>query len=500
MRVRVAVVGAGFAGLAVLKVLRELGHEVVVFEKAPDVGGVWSRTRRYTGLTTQNNKDTYTFSDHPMPKEYPEWPSGAQVQLYLESYVRKFGLKPHLRLSTEVVRADLTDAEDGWLVTARPARGSLLAPERFDHLVVANGIFSDPALPQYEGYPELVRHGGRLLAPSQLNDNAPAEGKHVLVIGYGKSACDVATSIAPIAASTRVVARHLLWKMPKKIGGVLNFKYLLLTRLGEGLFRYLQPVGIEKFLHGKGHGVTRAMVGSIATITTRQLRLKELGLLPHGVFTDIARQTVSLVSDKFFEQIASGDIIVHRETTIRRFRAVNGRPCAELSDGNLVAADLVVCGTGWHQRVPFLDEKVQERLHDNKGNFHLWRQILPHDVPHLTFNGYNSSYFSPLSAEAGALWIGAYLEGQVDLPELTARREMVAERLRWTEKRTEGRHARGTCVIPFSMHNIDETLGDVGLEVGKATKFKEWLLPIDPLAYEGKLDTLKERVLAAREG
>ncbi|MDQ4112898.1 MAG: FAD-dependent oxidoreductase, partial [Actinomycetota bacterium] len=57
---KIAVIGAGFAGVASAKVLTELGHDVTVYEKAPDVGGVWSRTRRYPGLTTQNNKDSYT--------------------------------------------------------------------------------------------------------------------------------------------------------------------------------------------------------------------------------------------------------------------------------------------------------------------------------------------------------------------------------------------------------------------------------------------------------
>jgi len=214
MLVKIAIVGAGFAGLAALKTLRELGHEATVFEKAPDVGGVWSRTRRYTGLQTQNNRDSYTFSDLRMPRDYPEWPSGEQVQAYLESYVDMFGLRPNLRLSTEVVRAELTDAEDGWLVTARRTGRAVGQAEEFDHLVVANGIFSDPSYPRYEGYADLVRAGGRLVAPSQLNDLETARDKNVLVVGYGKSACDIASSLAPIAASTRVVARNLPRRAP----------------------------------------------------------------------------------------------------------------------------------------------------------------------------------------------------------------------------------------------------------------------------------------------
>ena len=53
---RVGIVGAGVAGLTTAKVLCQAGHEVVVYDKAPDVGGVWSRTRRYPG------------ADHPEPE------------------------------------------------------------------------------------------------------------------------------------------------------------------------------------------------------------------------------------------------------------------------------------------------------------------------------------------------------------------------------------------------------------------------------------------------
>src|SRR5580704_19102181 len=102
---RVAVVGAGVAGLVTAKVLRQAGHSVVVFEKAPDVGGVWSATRRYPGLTTQSPKQQYSLSDFPMPKSFPEWPTGSQVQEYLADYASHFGLVPFLRLSTEVTSA-----------------------------------------------------------------------------------------------------------------------------------------------------------------------------------------------------------------------------------------------------------------------------------------------------------------------------------------------------------------------------------------------------------
>ncbi|GAA1989364.1 NAD(P)/FAD-dependent oxidoreductase [Isoptericola halotolerans] len=494
---KIAVVGAGFAGLASAKVLTEFGHQVAVFDKAPDVGGVWSATRRYTGLYTQNNKGSYSFSDLPMPKHYPEWPSGEQVQAYLEQYVEAHGLSEALRLSTEVVRAELTDAEDGWLVTSRHSGEAVGDPERFDHVVVANGIFSDPVIPAFEGLAQLLRAGGKVVAASQLGSVEDARGKNVVVVGYGKSACDVAAEIGPVAADTHLVARKLLWKVPKKLGNAVNMKYLLLTRLGEALFRYQDLAGVEKFLHGPGNAVRKSMLSSVAAVTTKQLRLKELGLVPRGEFEDIARSTVSLASDALYDQVADGAITVHRDTEVERFTTDDdGAPAAVLSNGRMVRADLVVCGTGFHQRVPFLDQEVTDRLLDDRGNFQLYRQILPHDVPHLTFAGYNSSLFSPLSAEMAAVWTAAHLAGALDLPPVEVRREHVADRVDWMEKRTEGKHARGTNIIPFSLHQVDELLDDLDLNLSGPARVKQWLLPVDPTAYRRVAGRLRTRVTA----
>src|SRR5580692_2772260 len=119
---RIGIIGAGFAGLATAKVLTQVGHEVVIYDRTPDVGGVWSATRRYPGVTTQSPRDTYAFSDFPMPKDFPEWPSGEQVQSYLAAYAAHFSVDRLLRLNCEVVAAVPDDA--GWTLTARRTVGA----------------------------------------------------------------------------------------------------------------------------------------------------------------------------------------------------------------------------------------------------------------------------------------------------------------------------------------------------------------------------------------
>ena len=209
-------------------------------------------------------------------------------------------------------------------------------------------------------------------------------------------------------------------------------------------------------------------------------RMKKLGLVPRGEFERIARSTVSLVTDGFFERVASGRIVVKRDTQITELQVKDGHRTAILADGSRLPADIMICGTGWTQDVPFLDAETKARILDERGNFRLYKCILPSTVPNLAFNGYNSSFFSPLSAEMGALWIAALLAGDLKLPAVAEQLDATDKRLRWMEERTEGKHARGTNVIPFSMHQIDELLDDLRLPIGAMQRFMEWQMPIRP--------------------
>ena len=494
---RVGIVGAGVAGLCTAKVLRQVGHDVVVYDRTPDVGGVWSGSRRYPGVSTQSAKDTYAFSDFPMPAHFPEWPSGEQVQSYLAAYATHTGVEEVLRLRTEVRHAAPVEG-GGWTLTlVHEGRES---HDRVDHLVVANGVFSAPNVPDLAGRDEFEAAGGRVCSACEFLDAEDARDRDVVVLGYGKSACDVAVALADAAASTTVVARQLLWKVPRKIAGVLNFKHLLLTRLGEALFRYIRLQGVEKVLHGPGNGLRRRMLDSLGPVSVRQFGLRELDLVPRGRFEDIVRGAIGLTTEGFFERVRDGVIDVRRDMTVARLLAVDGVPHAELADGTRVRADLVVAATGFRQEVPFLDAEVAGRLRDERGNFVLYRQVLPLDVDDLTFAGYNSSFFSPLNAEMAAVWIAALLGGGLALPEREEMRAHVAAQLAFMDLATDGHHSHGTKIIPFSLHNVDEVLGDVGLDVGRGAKLKQWLGPVDPAAYGEVSTRMAERLAATSTG
>ena len=484
---KIGIVGAGFAGIASAKVLTEFGHKVQVFEKENDVGGVWSVTRRYPGLGTQNVRSTYAMSDFPYPKGTPEWPSGEQVQQYIEAYAKKFNVFNKISFNTEVTLAKQS-SNGSWSVEI--SKDGKKSAEDFDYLIVANGIFSDPFIPEWKGADAFKAAGGKIMHTVDFHNLEDVRGKNVVVIGYGKSSCDAANATVGTAKKTTIVARHLIWKVPKRLNNVLNYKMLLLTRMGEALFPYIELKGAEAFLHGKGKKISTGMLGSVQGVIEKQFKLEKLGLHPKTGLDTIVRSTVSLATDGFFKNIKAGKLFVERDTEITSMAA--GK--VTLSNGKVLDADYVICGTGFLQGVPFLDASVMKSINDERGNFRLYRQLIPLEVTNLAFNGYNSSFFSQLNAEVGAIWLAANIEGAIKLPTKSEMLSHIDNRLAWMEKRTENKHARGTNIIPFSVHNIDELLRDLKLQIPAPIRFNQWLLPINPKSYAKIGPKLRKRL------
>ncbi|MEU8898161.1 NAD(P)/FAD-dependent oxidoreductase [Nocardia sp. NPDC048505] len=476
---RIAIVGAGIAGLASAKVLSREGFPVEVFDRAPDVGGVWSATRRYPGLRTQNSRNTYHFSDFPMPEDYPRIPDGAQMQAYLERYVQQFGLRENLRLGTEVVAADPVDS--GWLLEIRDETG--IHRTSCDHLVVANGVHSEPDMPEFRGADKFQSAGGYLCHSTDFHDAEWARGRNVVVVGYGQSACDIAEAVSHVAASTTVVARRLLWKLPRKVATGFDYERLMLTRMGQAHFRYHQLGWFERYLHGGGVSFRDSNFDLLRELATKQTRLRELDLVPDGRFEEIAQSTFSLATEGFFEQIRDGRIYVARGTSITEMGGTPQGPAVRLSTGEQLPADIVVCATGFQQRVPFLTPYIQRQLTDEAGNFRLFRHILPVGVPNLSFAGYNSSNVATLGAEIGAHWTAALLQGRLTLPPAEDISAQVDERLQWIDAGTAGHHAHGTTITPFALRNIDEMLSDLRFRLPLRTRLSQWLRPVKPASY-----------------
>jgi hypothetical protein len=239
-----------------------------------------------------------------------------------------------------------------------------------------------------------------------------------------------------------------------------------------------------------GSPLRRFLFSSLGAITSIQLGLGRLSMVPDTPFETIARSTISLATPGLYQAISNGEIAV------RRGMLLSVSPgSVSLSDATTLPADVIVCGTGWRHDLPsFLPADLIPLLTDSSGNWTLYRHILPVKLPNLSFIGFASSLFCPLTAEISALWLAAYLTGGLlaPFPSEEEQRRQAEDEARWLGERTNGCHAKGTSIVPFSMSFVDELLEDLGVGIGWWDYLREWVLPVDPAACE-RLSSLWER-------
>lgn len=482
---KIAIIGAGVSGLANARALHALGYDVRVYEAMPDIGGVWSSTRSYPGVSTQNDKRSYSFSDLPMPADYPEYPSGAQIRGYLQRFAHVNGLEPTIRLNTTVRSA--VAAPDGWVVETEGPDG--LDREEVDWLILANGICSLPYLPTFPGQAEFEAAGGVVAPPSAVGDGSMLARGDVVVLGWGKSAADLAVAALARAHAVTLVARAVGWKLPKRIGP-MPFQRLVLTRLGEHLLWAPHRSFAARVLQKLDAPLRRAMVRRLERAVRSALDLDRRGLVPTSSITGFTH----LVTPGFFEAVDEGCLALRTDRTIAALTATDGRPTVRLSDGELLPADVVVAATGYDQDLSVFDARTRQLLLDADGGLRLERHTTPPRVPRLAFAGWMNSFRSPIGAEIQALWIAACIAGVLQPSARDSGRSVQVFAL--THDRAAARRipqfSSGAAIL-----DLDVWIEEAGLRVPAGTRIRELLTPLDPESYSGLLPQLQQRVALA---
>jgi len=204
--VRIAIIGAGFAGLgAAIRLIEDGERDLVVLEKAADVGGTW-RDNTYPGCACDVPSVLYSFSFAPNPLWSQSFSRQPEIWDYLRACVDRFGLAPYLRLGVELEQASWDDEASHWRI--RTSRGDLTA----DLLVAATGGLSEPRIPDIPGldtFAGVVFHSARWQADHDLT------GRDVAVVGTGASAIQIVPEIAPTVGRLTVFQRTAPWIIPR---------------------------------------------------------------------------------------------------------------------------------------------------------------------------------------------------------------------------------------------------------------------------------------------
>src|SRR6188472_345262 len=110
----IAVVGGGFAGVGAVAMLARAGYrDVVVFEKAQQLGGVWHHNT-YPGAACDIPSHLYEFSFALNPRWSRRYAPQEEIQTYLEDVARSHGVFDRVRTSTEVLSATWDEERRRW--------------------------------------------------------------------------------------------------------------------------------------------------------------------------------------------------------------------------------------------------------------------------------------------------------------------------------------------------------------------------------------------------
>ncbi|MCB1745916.1 MAG: NAD(P)/FAD-dependent oxidoreductase [Gammaproteobacteria bacterium] len=205
------VVGAGFAGLYMLLLLRdELQLDVVGLEAASGVGGVWY-WNRYPGARCDIASCDYSYSfsaalqqEWRWPEKYPAQPD---ILAYLEHVASRFDLARSFRFDARVDQASFDESAQRWII--RTADGSSY---RAKYFIPATGVLSEGNVPRIPGHEHF--DGRSCFTGRWPRDGVDFSGKRVGIIGTGATAVQAIPVIAEQAAHLTVFQRTPYFAVP----------------------------------------------------------------------------------------------------------------------------------------------------------------------------------------------------------------------------------------------------------------------------------------------
>jgi dimethylaniline monooxygenase (N-oxide forming) len=455
---RIAVIGAGISGIAAANILKKNGFVPVVFEKHEKIGGVWATA--YPEVHLQNIYKQYHFSDFGWSFKPDLHPTGEQIMKYLAEAVEHFQLD--IRLNHEIL--EMKEIAEGWLVRYKNKDG--MQEELFEYVILAAGQYTDGKnLPQYLDQ-ELFR--GKIITERDVTSLEILDGKRVVVVGYGKSALDMATLTAKRSAEVHHLFRSPNWLIPEWILGA-HFTYALFTRFGNIMMTsWAQPTVVEQFLHNKLSFVISSFWNLIQSIVLFQLKRNGNGkdqaaqerlkvLIPeHKILMDF-RSSGALGPENYYPLVAAGKILpYHSEIECFSYDAV------QLKNGLVIPCDVVVLSVGYlTPTFPFLPEKYRSMLEAEKDGVQLYRHLIHPRIPRLAFAGFNHGYMHVPTGEIGTQWLCAYLRGELQLSSLEEMERSLEYVRDWKRANIKFENARSCAVSTRFQQYIDILLKEL---------------------------------------
>ncbi len=203
---RVAVIGAGMAGILSAIKLTEAGiTDFTVYEKADRVGGTW-RENTYPGLACDVPSHLYSYSFALSPDWSHRFAPGAEIQAYFERVAAEHGVLERIRFGDGVARCELVDGR--WHLTTASGHRDVV-----DLVIAATGVLHHPKYPDIEG---LDTFAGSSFHSARWDHAARLDGARVGIIGTGSTAVQIVSAVVDQVAHLTLFQRTAQWVMPQE--------------------------------------------------------------------------------------------------------------------------------------------------------------------------------------------------------------------------------------------------------------------------------------------
>lgn len=495
---RIAIIGSGISGIAAARTLQRLGFEVVIYERSHAIGGVWALA--YPEVRLQNIAAHYHLADFPWPFTPDLHPTGAQIREYLGAAVNHFKLD--VRLQHEVT--SLREEKTGWTVQTTSPNGE--KAEFFDYAIVAVGHYSQEKPPlELPGQEEFQ---GQVLTERDIRNLDVLKNKRVAVVGFGKSAVDMASFAAQRGSPVHHVFRSPRWLLPRVILGVHAAKIVWARMTTMMLPSWVHPTEFEKKLHEQHPQLIAGFWQMITLITRLQLGmhpfwrdpavLARLRVLePEHSLTYEMRAATALAPDDYFPFVIRGKIQPYRGNV----RGLS-KNALLLEDGREIPCDLVILAIGHTSPgFPFLPEPYRSWMATEADGTQLYRHLVHPRIPRLAFAGFNHGFLHVPGVEIGALWTSAVIRGDLKLPS-PEEMERTAENVHaWKREHGLSEPSRAYGISTRFHQYLDTLLTDLGLDPKrKKHPILEWVSAYVAEDYRDVLDEYERLRKTQKDG
>lgn len=199
-KTKIAVIGAGQAGLSAAYHLKKLGLEIgrdfIVLDEAPNPGGAWQF--RWPSLTLSTVNKIHDLPGMSFKETLAANETNVQASVavphYYDLYENKFGIQVYRPLKVEKVYLH----EERFYIDSSKTLFSASG------IINATGTWENPYIPEYPGA-NLFR--GEQLHTRDYKTADYFKGKHVIVVGGGISAIQLLDQISKVTTTTWVTRR-----------------------------------------------------------------------------------------------------------------------------------------------------------------------------------------------------------------------------------------------------------------------------------------------------